>query len=100
MDSVKLLSGDEAELMEEGCQDNWKTKVRGSFARVLMLGSPLLGTATDFFPQEKALLPDPDPCSSQPSQGGAKVIGECGQGAWRSKAWRSLARFFRLGSYP
>ena len=71
MDSRQLLSVDEAELVEEGCQDDWKTKVWWSLARFLMLGSYLLGTAAEFFPQEKALLPDPDPCSSQPSQGGA-----------------------------
>ena len=26
MDSMQLLSGDEAELVEEGCQGDWETK--------------------------------------------------------------------------
>ena len=55
MDSMKLLSVDEAELVEEGCQDNWKSKVWRSLARVLMLGSYLLGTPAESSPQEKAL---------------------------------------------
>ena len=99
MDSMQLLSVDAAELVEEGCQDDWKTKVWRSLARFLMLGSYLLGAAAESFPQEKALLPDPGPSSYQPRQGDAELTGESGQDAWRTKAWRSLARFFMLGSY-
>ena len=99
-DSRKLLSGDKAERGEESCQDDWKTKVWRSFTRVLLRGGYILGTAMELFPPKKAPLPDPGTSSCQLRQGGAEQIGECGQGAWRSKAWRILARFFRLGSYP
>ena len=99
MDSRQLLSVDEAELVEEGCQDDWKTKVWRSLARFLMLGSYLLGAAAEFFPQEQALLPDLGPSSYQLRQGGAEQIGEGGQDTWRTKAWRSVARSFMLGSY-
>ena len=43
MSSMQLLSGDEAELVEEGGQDDWTTKAWTSLTRFLMLGSCLLG---------------------------------------------------------
>ena len=88
MDSLQLLSVDEAELEGEGCQNDWKTKAWRSLARFFMLGSYLQGAAAEFFPQEKALLPDPGPSSYKLSQGGAELVGECGQDDWRTKAWR------------
>ena len=86
MDSMKLLSGDEAEMVEEGCQDDWKTKVWRSFTRFLLQGGYLLGTTPELVPQKKTPLPDPGPSSGQRRRGGAKQRGECGQGAWKSKA--------------
>ena len=55
MDSMKLLSVDESELVEEGCQGDWKTKAWRSLTRFPMLGSYLLDAAAKSSPQEKAL---------------------------------------------
>ena len=60
MDSMQSLSVDDADLVEEGYQDDWKTTAWRNLARFLMLGSYLLGAAAEFSP-EKALLPDLGP---------------------------------------
>ena len=81
MDSLQLLSMEEAKLAREGCQDDWRTKAWRSLARFLMLGRYPQGAAAEFFTQEKALLHNPSPSSYKLSQGGAGMIGECGQDA-------------------
>ena len=87
---MQLLGVDETGLLEEGCQDGWKTKVWRDLVGFLMLGSYLLGTAAEFFSQEQAPPPDPGPSSIQLRQGRAGLTGECCQGAWRTKVGRSL----------
>ena len=64
-----------------------------------MLGTDLQATAVDFFLQETVLPPGPGPCLSKLSQGGAELVGECCQDAWKTKAWRGIEEFFRLGSH-
>ena len=73
---MQLLGRDEARLVEEGCQDDWKIKVWRSLVRVLMIGSYLLGATAEFFPPEEAVLPEPGPTSYQLRQGGAELRGE------------------------
>ena len=99
MNSLQLLSWGDAELVGECSQDAWRTKAWRGLAEFFMLGSHLQATAVKFFPPEKVLPPDPGTSSSKLSQGGAELVGECGQDDWRTKAWRGLGKFFMLGSY-
>ena len=45
------------------------------------------------------LTPEAGPSSSKLRQVSAKLVRECCQDAWKTKAWRGLAQFFMLGSY-
>ena len=64
-----------------------------------MLGSYRRDTAVEFLPQEKVLPFAPGPSHSELSQGGAELVGECGQDAWRTKAWRGLTEFVTRSSH-
>ena len=59
------------------------------FPEHLSPGSPSTGLNPRF--QGKVLLLDLGPSSPRLRQGGAKMVGECCQDLWRTKAWRCLA---------
>ena len=96
--SSKLSQGG-AEPGRRCCQDAWRTKAWRGLAKFFMLGSHLQATAVKVVPQEKVLPPEAVPSSSKLSQGGTESVRRCCQDAWRTKAWRGLAKFFMLGSH-
>ena len=67
--------------------------------KFVMLGSHLLATAVEFAQQEKVPPSEAIPSSSELSQGGAEPGRRCCQKDWRTKAWRSLGKLFRIGSH-
>ena len=93
----QLLGVDEAELGGKGYKDDWKTKGWRSLVRFLLLGSYLQGAADESSPQKEALLPVPGPSPSKLSQGGAEVVGECGQDNWKTKGWEEPRQVLPAG---
>ena len=83
-----------------GKRDSWRTKAWRYLTELFTRGSHLQSIAVESSPQEKVLSLDLSPSPSKLSQGEAEMVGECCQDDWRTKAWRGLAKFFMLGSYP
>ena len=83
----------------ECCQDAQRTKTWVGIMKLFRLGSHLQATAVE------CMVSLVTRCRGIVnlqviSQGGAELVGGSGQDDWRTKAWRSLEEFFRLGSHP